>query len=144
MMVIRTASRSDLPALVNLEKLCNPVPWSTQQLEATLNLPEPIWVMENAQHSIVAMLVWQTLVDEAEIHLLNTHPHYRRRGYASKLLNHLGIIAQQQNMQRLLLEVRAGNTNAQQLYRQHGFTECAIRKHYYSDGEDAVLMEKIC
>ncbi|MCI4054270.1 hypothetical protein MM710_39410, partial [Klebsiella pneumoniae] len=50
--------------------------------------------------------------------------------------------------QRLLLEVRAGNTAAQALYAAHGFSIAGRRKNYYraTDGqtEDAVLMEKIC
>jgi [ribosomal protein S18]-alanine N-acetyltransferase len=142
-MIIRVATEADLPALTKLEALCNPSPWSYKQLADALTLSAPISIIEK-QHTVIAMLVWQALIDQAEIHLLNTHPLHRRQGYAKKLLNHLYLSAQQQNMQRILLEVRAGNDIAQQLYLQNGFTNCGKRKNYYSNGEDAVLMEKTC
>ena len=40
------------------------------------------------------------------------------------------------------LEVRASNAAACRLYSKMGFEEVGIRKGYYSDGEDALLMEK--
>jgi ribosomal-protein-alanine N-acetyltransferase len=46
-------------------------------------------------------------------------------------------------LKRLDLEVRADNAPAQQLYLRHGFTEIAVRRHYYQpSGVDAVVMRK--
>ena len=39
-----------------------------------------------------------------------------------------------------VLEVRVGNAAARALYRSLGFTEAGLRRHYYTDGEDAVVM----
>jgi ribosomal-protein-alanine N-acetyltransferase len=41
-----------------------------------------------------------------------------------------------------VLEVRAGNKAAISLYHKLGFAEVGKRKAYYSDGEDALLMQK--
>lgn len=140
-MNIRIATHSDIAALSQLEQQCQPHPWSEQQLSQSLNAPNQIWVTEHQQH-IIAMLAWQTIVDEIEIHLLNTHPQYRRQGYARQLLQCLFSRAQQQQIRRILLEVRAGNSSAQQLYMHHGFQQCGRRKHYYNDNEDALILEK--
>ena len=40
------------------------------------------------------------------------------------------------------LEVRVSNLNAIKFYQKRGFVEVAIRKGYYSNGEDAILMIK--
>ena len=40
----------------------------------------------------------------------------------------------------VLLEVRASNLAAQALYARLGFERVGLRKRYYADGEDAVLM----
>ena len=92
--------------------------------------------------------MWQTVFDESELHLIAVAPEYRRQGIASALLQHWQNTVQQQGATRLLLEVRASNETAQQLYRKHGFQTCGRRKNYYAlpDGgsEDAVLMEKSC
>lgn len=39
-----------------------------------------------------------------------------------------------------MLEVRASNHGAQQLYEQLGFARVGLRRRYYSNGEDAILM----
>lgn len=143
-MIIRVATLADIPALVKLEKLCNPSPWSETQLSGAIKTPSPSWIIEDEQHHVLAMLVWQLIVDQAEIHLLNTHPQHRRLGYAQYLLKHLFQYSQQQSLTRILLEVRAGNVAARQLYLSEGFTDCGQRKNYYTNGEHAILMEKIC
>ena len=41
-----------------------------------------------------------------------------------------------------MLEVREGNIAARTLYESLGFVPEFVRKGYYSDGENAVLMKK--
>lgn len=40
------------------------------------------------------------------------------------------------------LEVRASNAGAVSLYEKLSFTRTAVRRGYYSDGEDAIVMCK--
>ncbi len=40
----------------------------------------------------------------------------------------------------VLLEVRASNAAALRLYESLGFQRVGLRRRYYADGEDAVLM----
>ena len=143
-MNIRAATLADMHALVALEAACNPAPWSAIQLQAALNPPNRLWLRTDAQGNVAAMLAWQALIDEAEIHLLNTAPAQRRQGHAQALLNALFQAAPAHGLRRVLLEVRAGNTAAQALYQRNGFIECGRRKGYYGGVEDAVLMEKTC
>ncbi len=44
------------------------------------------------------------------------------------------------NAEVVLLEVRASNQPAMQLYKSMGFQRVGLRQEYYHDGEDAVLM----
>ena len=119
-MNIRRASPSDCAALAALDAVCNPSAWTQRQFESALVSP--------SEQVFLA-------------------PECRRRGVASALLEYW-FAHLPEDTQRLLLEVRAGNTAAQALYAAHGFTDAGRRKNYYrtADGktEDAVLMEKIC
>ena len=45
-------------------------------------------------------------------------------------------------IEKIFLEVRASNTPARNLYIQNGYNEISIRKKYYSDNEDAIVMAK--
>lgn len=44
--------------------------------------------------------------------------------------------------QNVNLEVRVSNVKAIALYQKFGFKNVAVRKRYYSNGEDAYLMIK--
>ena len=78
------------------------------------------------------------------MHLIATAPERRLQGLATQLLEQLFQAACAQNSNRILLEVRADNHAAQRLYHKHGFTAIATRKRYYSNGDDAIIMEKQC
>ena len=68
------------------------------------------------------------------------HASYRRQGVAELLLHHALEVGQQRGAQSANLEVRRSNLPALQLYKKFGFREVAVRRGYYADGEDALLM----
>jgi ribosomal-protein-alanine N-acetyltransferase len=81
------------------------------------------------------------IVDEAHIATVATHPGYRQQGIASQLLVAALKSAYAEGARSALLEVRAGNQAAQEMYRKFGFEVVGRRERYYKDNqEDAVLM----
>jgi ribosomal-protein-alanine N-acetyltransferase len=77
-----------------------------------------------------------------EIQNVAVHPDWRRRSIGRQLVETLLSEARQAGVRRALLEVRSTNRPALTLYRKLGFRETGTRPGYYSDGEDAVLMER--
>lgn len=79
--------------------------------------------------------------DEIHISTIAIHPKWRRRGLGELLLLNLLYIAQSAPVTLVTLEVRASNSNAQELYKKYKFEGVGRRKNYYRDtGEDAILM----
>lgn len=146
MMMIRPANAEDCAALADIDRRGNPSPWSEKQFQAALASRTETVLIAEQDGNISGFIVWQSIVDESELHLIATAPEYRRQGVAAALLAQWFQTAAAHNIARLFLEVRAGNEAAQNLYRKYGFAECGRRKHYYGhpDGsrEDAVLMDK--
>ncbi len=84
------------------------------------------------------------VLDEVNILYIYVDKELRGNGYGKALFNEAlkGITIKNY---KVFLEVRVSNTIALNLYTKLGFKEYAIRKAYYSDGEDAILMEmKVC
>ncbi len=81
--------------------------------------------------------VWSLVLDEAEIQYIAVSPECRRRGIASRLIDEIAARASV-----IFLEVREGNAPARALYKSCGFAEAGVRRAYYSDGENAVIMRK--
>lgn len=84
--------------------------------------------------------LWK-IVDEAHISTIATHPAFRGRGWGELLL--VGMIRKSILLQAayIVLEVRVGNTTAQNLYRKYQFTTWGVKARYYhNNGEDAYDM----
>ena len=78
---------------------------------------------------------------QVQILKVGVDPAMRRRGIARELLARVAADARDLGASRCSLEVRAGNVGAQELYAALGFRSLGVRPRYYSDGEDAVIME---
>jgi len=85
-----------------------------------------------------------------ELHLLNitVSPKLRQLGLGSRMMNAIEGVAAQQNMPRIILEVRPSNTAALALYQRLAYEKIGIRKNYYPANpesgarEDAIVMAK--
>ena len=75
-------------------------------------------------------------------HLISiaVNPDNRRMGFGEAILVELEKRASKERP--LKLEVRQSNVAAIQLYSKRGFIRAGLAEGYYSDGEDAVVMEK--
>jgi len=139
---VRGMTRDDLPRVCELERVAQPAPWSQALFEAELSLPHSRLTVAECYDRVAGYLCAWEVAGDLEIQNVVTDPTLRRQGVASALLEELLEYACRKGMQRLLLEVRCGNQGAIALYRRYGFTECGVRRGYYADGEDALLMER--
>lgn len=80
------------------------------------------------------------LVDEAHIATVASHPQYRRCGVGEWLMVALLDKAQERGARVATLEVRVSNMAAQKLYDKLGFDVVGMRRKYYRDGEDGLIM----
>ncbi len=140
--LIRTATLTDLPAVLRVERDCYANPWSEEQFRLELEKPFSSVELLLVDGELAGFLCYWLLQGELEILNLATAPEYRRRGLASRLLRHVLELAEGQGMGKAFLEVRAGNRSALALYESFGFLQSYRRRGYYPDGEDALVMEK--
>ena len=143
MTLIRRATREDFPAIMAIDATSNTSAWSLAWWQSTLQSDlDTVLVAHTETGDITAFIVWQTVADEIELHLIATAADYQRQGIAKTLMQQMFQAALEKNVAHILLEVRVSNQTAQALYRKLGFAQIAVRTHYYRDGEDAVIMEK--
>jgi [ribosomal protein S18]-alanine N-acetyltransferase len=141
-LVVRRMTVEDVPTAHEIDVLSFTLPWPKRSLrfEVTDNPASRCWVAE-LDGQVVGMLVLWMIVDEAHIASLATHPGFRRQGIAKQLLVVALDNAYMEGARAALLEVRAGNEAAQNMYQKFGFEEVGRRQRYYKDNnEDAILM----
>lgn len=79
---------------------------------------------------------------EADVLTLGVVPEARGGGVGRTLLRELLDRAGQEGCSTVLLEVRADNEPALGLYTSAGFERVSVRRGYYADGTDALLLRR--
>ncbi|MDB5369492.1 MAG: ribosomal-protein-alanine acetyltransferase [Roseomonas sp.] len=82
----------------------------------------------------------RAVAGEAEVLTLAVAPAARRRGVASRLLAAALAGAASRGAQAIFLEVSYANIAARALYGAAGFVQVGIRRRYYADGTDALVL----
>ena len=67
---------------------------------------------------------------------------YEGKGYGTKLLNDTLNLIFSYGAKNCTLDVRKSNLRAINVYNKLGFREIYVRKAYYSNGEDDIVMKK--
>ncbi|MBU4373365.1 MAG: ribosomal protein S18-alanine N-acetyltransferase [Euryarchaeota archaeon] len=71
---------------------------------------------------------------------LAVHPAYRNRRVGSNLLKEIINTFRALGVLEIILEVRSSNTKAKRFYKRHGFRQIGILEKYYTNEENACLM----
>ena len=96
---------------------------------------------ENGEASLIGYAGGWIVDGQVQILKVGVDPAWRRCGIARELLAHVAADARDLGATSCSLEVRAGNVGAQAFYAALDFAPLGTRPRYYSDGEDAVIME---
>ena len=80
------------------------------------------------------------VIDEADVMDIVTKKDMRGNGFARILLNDLINLARKKKCTKVNLEVNSNNTNALHLYETIRFKQVGLRKKYYNNTDDAILM----
>jgi ribosomal-protein-alanine N-acetyltransferase len=136
---------ADLDEVLEIERLSHRSPWSRQVFieELARDWAHLVVLKDRRQGGSLAVAFCNFWLVRDEVHVLNvaTHPDERRKGHASRVLEHVLEFAGRHGCRYMTLEVRRGNQGAIKLYRQFGFRPVGIRPNYYvEDGEDAIVM----
>lgn len=68
---------------------------------------------------------------------------FRHKRIGTLILNSLIEMCRNQLQKSITLEVNANNIPAQKLYENSGFKTVGIRKKYYNNTDDAIIMTKV-
>lgn len=147
LVTIRPMRLEDLETVLAIDRQSFSLPWpeSAYRYELSQNPASLCLVAEigeiKGDHLVVGMVVVWIIMDEAHIATFAIHPSYRRLGIGSLLLLEALAGSADRGARRAMLEVRASNVVAQEMYQRFGFKVVYRRPRYYRDNnEDALLM----
>lgn len=132
----------DAGALNKLCEACGLSPWSEESFLGEVDNPVAQYiVLEEAGEILGFAGIW-CVVDEAQVMNIGIAPQGQGRGLGKQLMKALMAEGRSHGCVVMTLEVKAGNTRAISLYEGLGFERNGLRKDYYPDHSDGILMIK--
>ncbi len=143
--VLRQMTVDDLPAVMKIERETFPLDaWSEGMLRGELD-DQPRtrhYVVALVDDEIVGYAGLSAAGDQADVQTIAVSAIHRRAGIGGAMLTELLAEAVRRGAQSVFLEVRADNPDAQAVYDRFGFERIGVRRRYYEDGTDAIMMKK--
>lgn len=128
--------------ILQVERECFSDPWSEKMFKEEISGKFAHYYVAEANGCAVAYMGMWALSGEGHITNVAVSEKYRRCGIAKALIEHFINIAKEENLEFMTLEVRASNQPAIALYESFGFVQVGVRKKYYDNSEDALLLTK--
>ncbi len=118
--------------------------WNYNIFKAELENPNSTYIVAKKNDEIIGFAGFWKAVDDVHITNIVTAKTYRKKGIASIMLEKLIELAQKEpNISSITLEVNSKNIAAKELYNKYNFSVVGLRKKYYNDIDDALIMTKL-
>jgi len=138
-----TMRRRHLRRVLEIEEQLYPRPWTPRTFASELQQ------MKNGIRYYLVAYVGDIMAgygglmfsgEDAHVTNVAVDPDFQGRGVATEIMLDLCTIARDRGCTAMTLEVRHTNVAAQNLYRRFGFVPAGIRKKYYENTDDAIIM----
>ena len=114
--------------------------WNINNLKNDFQNPNSTYFVAKLDNEIVGFAGFLNICDEANIMNIVTKINKRHLGIGSKLLSQLIASAHEQNCKSITLEVNEHNAPAIHLYEKFNFKRIGLRKKYYNNKDNAIIM----
>lgn len=114
--------------------------WNYNILKNALQNPNNIILVAKDNQNIVGFAVINIVLDEATIENIVTKKDMRNKHIASNMIEEIIKICKEKRLSSLTLEVNSLNTTAINLYQKFNFKNTGLRKKYYNNTDDAIIM----
>ena len=116
--------------------------WSVDILKHDFEDKSSRYIVAKIGNTIIGFAGIKVILDEADIMNIAVRVDKRKLGIGSMLLEKLLEIAKFSNCSSITLEVNENNLPAICLYEKYNFERIGLRKKYYNNTDNAILMKK--
>jgi ribosomal-protein-alanine N-acetyltransferase len=139
---IRWMIRRDMPEVLEIENQNFEFAWSEEDFIRCLRQRNCIGMVAEHDERVVGFMIYE--LHKNRLHILNfaVSPDCQRHGIGQSMVRKLIGKLSPQRRNRILLEVRETNLDAQLFFRDVGFRAISVLRDFYEDTtEDAYLMQ---
>lgn len=129
-----------LRQMAQIEREAFDQPWSERMFIPEVEDENAYYLVGVRGDEVICYGGFHKVLDEAHITNIAVRADFRGRGIGTLLMSELISRARMLGVKYMTLEVRDGNEPAIRLYQSFGFTVEGIRKRYYNNTHDALIM----
>jgi ribosomal-protein-alanine N-acetyltransferase len=138
-----TMRRRHLRKVLEIEEQLYPRPWTNHTFVSELSQMRAgnrYYLVAYVGDTMVGYAGLMFAADDAHVTNIAVDPAWQGRGVATEMMLDLVLLAHARGCVAMTLEVRHTNVVAQNLYRRFGFVPAGVRKRYYENTDDAIVM----
>lgn len=139
---IRWMIRRDMPSVLSIEEQTFEFAWNEDDFIRCLRQRNCIGMVAEVNDEVVGFMIYE--LHKNRLHVLNfaVAPEARRNGIGRAMLGKLLGKLSHERRNRIMLEVRETNLDAQLFFKSIGFRAVSVLRDFYEDtDEDAYLMQ---
>lgn len=115
--------------------------WTINILKEELKSENRYYIVARQGQEIVGFAGITRMIDEVDIMNIVVRKDKRSKGIGSMLLQKIFEIVKEENVKTITLEVNEKNQPAIKLYQKFGFMPIGLRKKYYHNTDNAIIMK---
>ena len=140
MITVSKLTKDEISQVVILEEKFLGETLGEEMLEAELNNPTLCFLSAKENEQVLGYIGAYVIEDSMEILNFVVDESHQRSGIGTLLFNTL--LELYPNTLSVVLEVREHNQKAFNFYKKQNFNVISMRKHYYKNGDNALVMMK--
>jgi len=131
----------DIPAVLDIESKSFEFPWCEEELFRTFGQSNCFGMVAECDGRVVGFVVYELMKKGLHILDIAVDPAARRHGVGTAMMDWLVRRLSYGHRDRIMVEVRETNRDAQLFFRSCGFLAISVLREFYDDSsEDAYLM----
>lgn len=140
--MIRKLQIKDIDSIVQMEMDNFKETLGKEMLQTEMNNPFVRFRVILNKDQVIGYIGCYFYDEEGEILNFVIDKAYQHQGYGQLLFSALMDELKEDQVKKIILEVKENNEAGLNFYLKNEFTPISKRKHYYQDGSDAIVMMK--
>lgn len=143
MFKIRNIDKTDIPILVALEEELLKETVGEEMLAAELHNKFAKFYVATVDDKVIGYLSCWMIEDTVDIINVVIDKNYQHLGFGQALFSKMEEETKISGCNQIMLEVKENNNQAINFYVKQGYEQISMRKNYYRDHTNALIMKKV-
>ncbi len=138
MNILYSVTNKDHEEIMEIHNLSFDNKWNIQSMETMCEIENYSFIIIKTNNEILGYIILYDTLDSFDLFEIAVKNDHRNQGLGTKLLKALFVKTDKD----IFLEVNEINVKALGLYEENGFVRISLRKNYYKDNKNAIIMVK--